>query len=108
MTKPEWGRKHTCSNCGAKFYDLEKVPVICPSCGHKIVVQSVLKSRRSAPAETTAATSTQKGETASPDAEEDDNLLSNDDDLVLEENDDEDKTNSLIENSADIDEDDET
>lgn len=32
MAKPEWGTKRTCQSCGAKFYDLGKEPVICPSC----------------------------------------------------------------------------
>jgi uncharacterized protein (TIGR02300 family) len=27
------GKKHICSNCGAKFYDLGKTPAICPKCG---------------------------------------------------------------------------
>ena len=32
VAKPEWGTKRTCQSCGAKFYDLGKEPVICPSC----------------------------------------------------------------------------
>ena len=27
------GSKHTCTNCGAKFFDLNKDKVICPKCG---------------------------------------------------------------------------
>ncbi len=27
------GNKHECVECGAKFYDLGKSPVVCPSCG---------------------------------------------------------------------------
>jgi len=27
------GKKHTCYNCGTKFYDLNKEQVICPKCG---------------------------------------------------------------------------
>jgi len=33
VAKPEWGTKRTCQSCGAKFYDLGKEPVVCPSCG---------------------------------------------------------------------------
>ena len=33
MAKPEWGAKRTCFECGAKFYDLRRDPIICPSCG---------------------------------------------------------------------------
>ncbi|MGH6835249.1 MAG: TIGR02300 family protein [Methylocella sp.] len=33
MAKPELGNKHQCQNCGARFFDLNKSPVICPKCG---------------------------------------------------------------------------
>ena len=36
MAKHEWGTKHTCSNCGAIFYDMLKSPPSCPSCGTKV------------------------------------------------------------------------
>ena len=32
MVKPELGTKRICVNCAAKFYDLGKVPAICPKC----------------------------------------------------------------------------
>ena len=32
MPKAEWGKKVVCLNCDAKFYDLNRKPVICPSC----------------------------------------------------------------------------
>jgi uncharacterized protein (TIGR02300 family) len=33
MAKPELGLKRVCVACGAKFYDLTKIPAICPKCG---------------------------------------------------------------------------
>ena len=33
MSKPELGTKHQCQNCGAKFFDLNKDPIVCPKCG---------------------------------------------------------------------------
>ena len=33
MVKPELGTKRVCVACGAKFYDLMKVPAVCPKCG---------------------------------------------------------------------------
>ncbi len=33
MAKPELGTKRTCVNDGIRFYDLNKVPAICPKCG---------------------------------------------------------------------------
>ena len=32
MAKPELGTKRLCVNCGAKFYDLSKTPIVCPKC----------------------------------------------------------------------------
>ena len=32
MAKPELGTKRLCANCGAKFYDLSKNPIVCPKC----------------------------------------------------------------------------
>jgi len=33
LAKPELGSKHQCQNCGAKFFDLNKDPIVCPKCG---------------------------------------------------------------------------
>ena len=33
MAKPELGAKRQCQHCGAKFFDLNKDPIICPKCG---------------------------------------------------------------------------
>lgn len=33
MTKAELGIKRLCPNCGAKYYDLNKDPILCPRCG---------------------------------------------------------------------------
>ena len=33
MAKPELGTKRQCHNCAAKFFDLNKDPIICPKCG---------------------------------------------------------------------------
>ncbi len=32
MAKAEWGTKRTCQNCGARFYDLHRSPIVCPIC----------------------------------------------------------------------------
>ena len=32
MAKPELGLKRQCMSCGAKFYDLNKNPIVCPKC----------------------------------------------------------------------------
>jgi uncharacterized protein (TIGR02300 family) len=33
MSKPEIGTKRQCTNCGAKYFDLRKSPIVCPKCG---------------------------------------------------------------------------
>ncbi len=43
VTKPELGNKHQCQNCGTKFFDLNKNPITCPTCG--TVVHAVALSR---------------------------------------------------------------
>lgn len=32
MGKPELGSKLTCTSCAARFYDLSRVPAVCPKC----------------------------------------------------------------------------
>ena len=43
MAKPELGNKHQCQNCGAKFFDLNKDPIVCPKCG--TVFQGAARAR---------------------------------------------------------------
>lgn len=47
MSKPELGLKRQCMSCGAKFYDLNRDPAVCPKCG--TVFQAVALSRVAAP-----------------------------------------------------------
>ena len=46
MAKPEWGKKRTCQSCGTKYYDLNKTPMICPSCGAEFDPDLMLKTRK--------------------------------------------------------------
>lgn len=48
MAKPELGEKHTCVSCGARFFDLGKVPAICPKCGTEQPIEQP-KLKRNAP-----------------------------------------------------------
>ena len=40
MAKPEWGTKRT-GPCGTKFYDFNKSPIICPSCGGEVTINKI-------------------------------------------------------------------
>ena len=46
MAKPELGAKRQCQNCGAKFFDMNKDPVVCPKCG--TIFQGVARVERAA------------------------------------------------------------
>jgi hypothetical protein len=38
VTKPELGTKRVCAGCNARFYDLNKTPIVCPTCATVYVV----------------------------------------------------------------------
>jgi uncharacterized protein (TIGR02300 family) len=45
LSKPELGIKRLCGNCGAKFYDLNKNPIVCPACATVFVVPTPVTRR---------------------------------------------------------------
>ncbi len=47
VTKPEWGTKRECQNCGARFYDLKREPIVCPKCETVFAIKA-LKPKPSA------------------------------------------------------------
>lgn len=49
MSKPEWGQKLTCPACGARFYDMQKSPAVCPKCENEFDPTAVVKKRRGRP-----------------------------------------------------------
>ena len=49
MAKAEWGTKRICHSCAARFYDLQRDPIVCPKCKTEYDPEAVLKSRRSRP-----------------------------------------------------------
>ena len=51
MAKAELGMKLTCESCGARFYDLNKQPGICPKCGTANARPVIFKASRGRPAE---------------------------------------------------------
>lgn len=50
MTKAELGTKRICPNCGTKYYDLNRDPIICPRCGTRFEVVTTAPRARPAPA----------------------------------------------------------
>ena len=45
MAKPELGTKRLCGNCSAKFYDLNKSPIICPKCSTVLELAATPRAR---------------------------------------------------------------
>jgi uncharacterized protein (TIGR02300 family) len=45
VAKPELGTKRLCANCGAKFYDLSKDPIVCPKCATVFVPPVASRTR---------------------------------------------------------------
>jgi uncharacterized protein (TIGR02300 family) len=48
VAKPELGIKRLCGSCGAKFYDLNKDPIVCPKCSTVFVVAPAARARAEA------------------------------------------------------------
>ena len=46
MAKKNLGNKRICQSCDAPFYDLNRVPSICPKCGAELESQKPAKPRR--------------------------------------------------------------
>ncbi len=74
-TKKARGIKRTCQNsdCGVRFYDLERDPIICPICGTEYVVahapQSVAKEEEPKPEPAPAPADTENEEETAPEDE---------------------------------------
>lgn len=48
MAKPELGSKRQCQSCSAKFFDLNKEPILCPKCGAEFQVVALRAPVRAA------------------------------------------------------------
>ncbi|WP_068085151.1 TIGR02300 family protein [Polycladidibacter stylochi] len=48
MARPELGTKRTCAGCGAKYYDLDRDPIICPKCGEMYDLGITVKTAKAA------------------------------------------------------------
>jgi uncharacterized protein (TIGR02300 family) len=46
VAKAEWGMKRLCPNCGTRYYDMRRDPIVCPHCGSPFDPEALLKTRR--------------------------------------------------------------
>jgi len=89
LSKPELGTKRDCPSCGAKFYDLNKNPVVCPKCKHEYVPDTGAKAKRAKPVEKPKEKPLKRvvvddGDTVSLDAMRDEELAVDDDDIDVD------------------------
>jgi uncharacterized protein (TIGR02300 family) len=99
VAKAELGMKLTCESCGARFYDLNKQPGICPKCGTANARPVIFKaSRARAEDAKKAAAALAKANAPKPVAAEDEDAP------VAATDDDEDE--AVIEDTSDLGEDD--
>ena len=111
MAKPELGTKRLCPSCGAKYYDLNRDPIICPKCGTifdivstaRVAKASKVKAKEEsddeeedddAPEMVTLEDADAENEDLNvPDLEDEENIDDSDDDDIFIEEDDEDDEN---------------
>ena len=103
MPKSEWGSKHICQSCGAKFYDLQRDPIVCPACGTAFDSDTTTRSRRSRGAGTSGKVAKEAASSAEEDTVEIDDDFDSDDDVVGDDDDD-----SLLVADDDLDDDDDS
>lgn len=48
MVDAELGTKRSCPSCSSRFYDLNKDPIVCPSCSESFIVEPILPSKSDA------------------------------------------------------------
>ncbi len=97
MAKPEWGEKHRCSSCSKPFYDMQKDPITCPSCGATHVPEKLLKPRKAAPAKVAKPKAVvPEVETEEDDLLGDDEILEAEDGIDLPDDDDDDDLSGVV------------
>lgn len=94
MAKPEWGMKRMCLSCGSKFYDLQRSPIVCPSCSSEFNPDAAVKLKRGRPA------AAEKSKPAKESKESDVELLDSDN---LEESLEENSSEDVLEDTSDLD-----
>ena len=70
MAKPELGTKRLCANCGTKFYDLSKDPIVCPKCHTVMELTAVATRARPETAAVAAAAPAAEEEVVAPETAE--------------------------------------
>ena len=108
MAKPEWGEKRICLDCGAKFYDMQRSPIVCPSCETEFVPVVTTRSSRAKAAAPVPKPEPKKPAVADEDAalitddDDDDDEIPDDPALEILGDDDDEDDDDLIEDVSDL------
>lgn len=115
MAKPEWGTKRVCQSCGARFYDLGRSPIVCPSCGAVFDLEILNRARRARPAPRATVAAVEDEDLAGDEVEAiagdtdleeiDDEVEVEEDDAAIETEDGQEEDESLIEDASELGED---
>lgn len=109
VAKPEWGTKRICPSCSARFYDMQRDPIVCPACGVTMDLTVQTKPKRSRAAAVKAAVvAPEEVEVEEPVV--DDAADNDDDDATADDasESDEEESNSAIEDVSELGDDDMT
>lgn len=98
LAKPEWGLKRTCLGCGERFYDMQREPIVCPSCEAEFDPLALVRPRRARAAASQAKAKAAEKAVPEEAAVDDEDALVDDDaldvdvdvDIDLEDDDDDD------------------
>ena len=88
LAKPEWGLKRTCLNCGVRFYDMKRDPIICPSCETEFDPLALVRPKRARAAANRAKAKSQNKPIPNEEAEDQDALLIGSDEDAIDVSDD--------------------
>ena len=109
MSKPEWGEKRECPECGARFYDLNRSQIVCPKCDAQFVaVVEKAPPTKDKPNPNISTPSVEGGEVPKVTGGDDgDDKIDEFADIEIDDGDDmDDDTDDLIEDSVDLDDND--
>lgn len=101
LSKPDWGTKRICHNCGTRYYDLNKDPIVCPKCSAEFDPEAFLKSRRTRSAMVEEIPAKQKAAKPKKEAAKADEAEEADEEVAVEAEDAEDLEDEIEEEAED-------
>jgi uncharacterized protein (TIGR02300 family) len=105
LAKAELGTKRLCQSCGAKFYDLNRSPIVCPKCETVLDLESAQKKRSRPSKAVKPEPEEEKAKKAKPaEAAESETAVDDEENLSIDEGDED--GDDYIEDTSELDDDD--